>query len=41
LQEEITEVHPYTVPCIMKIEVSANQAYEDWIRQEVVAPTSE
>lgn len=36
LQKEVLAVHPYTTPCIMKIEVSANQAYEEWINDSVV-----
>ncbi len=36
LQKEVEEIHPYDVPCIMKIEVTANKAYEDWIRGEVL-----
>ena len=27
--------HPYEVPCIMRIEVQANDSYEDWIRSSV------
>ncbi len=27
----IEDLHPYEVPCIMKINVEANQAYEEWI----------
>ena len=26
--------HPYEVPCIMRVEVRANAAYEAWIRAE-------
>lgn len=37
LQREVEEVHPYEVPCIMKIEVEANAAYEKWIRESVKA----
>ncbi|MEM9821728.1 MAG: divalent-cation tolerance protein CutA [Bacteroidota bacterium] len=36
LQSEVEAVHPYTTPCIMKFEVSANRAYEAWIRKEVI-----
>ena len=36
LVEDIEAVHPYTTPCIMKFEVTANQAYENWIRDSVV-----
>ncbi len=31
---EIKKVHPYKVPCIMKIDVEANKDYEDWINSE-------
>lgn len=27
--------HPYDLPCIMRMEVSANEAYENWIREAV------
>ncbi len=32
LVRKIEEIHPYDVPCIMKIEVEANEAYEKWIK---------
>ena len=32
LVEEVNKKHSYEVPCIMKIEVSANESYEAWIR---------
>lgn len=35
LKEEINEIHPYDVPCIIKYEVEANDAYEAWIRSSV------
>lgn len=35
LQKEITEIHPYEVPCIMKIQAEANEAYEKWIHSMV------
>lgn len=31
LKERVTKLHRYDVPCIMKIEVEANEAYEKWI----------
>ena len=34
LEKAISETHPYETPCILKMEVSANQAYEDWIHTE-------
>ncbi len=35
LKNMIEEIHPYDVPCIMKIEVEANEAYEKWIENSV------
>ena len=32
---EIERLHPYDVPCIMRLEVEANAAYEAWIAAEV------
>lgn len=32
---EVEKVHPYEVPCILKITVEANEAYEKWIRDSV------
>lgn len=31
----VEQIHPYEVPCILKIEVEANAAYEQWIRGSV------
>lgn len=36
LQTKVIEIHPYDVPCIMKIDVEANEAYEKWIRESVL-----
>ena len=33
LKEWVEEKHPYDVPCIMKFEVEANAAYENWINK--------
>lgn len=35
LEQKVLAIHPYEVPCIMKIEVEANQAYEKWIKESV------
>ncbi|HLF65561.1 MAG TPA: divalent-cation tolerance protein CutA [Saprospiraceae bacterium] len=32
LKSRVEELHPYEVPCIMKIEVEANEKYEEWIK---------
>lgn len=34
VKDEIEKLHPYKIPCIMKIEVEANKSYEDWIESE-------
>jgi periplasmic divalent cation tolerance protein len=34
LKKKIEEIHPYDCPCIIKLNVDANQAYEDWIEKE-------
>ncbi|MEK7253880.1 MAG: divalent-cation tolerance protein CutA [Bacteroidota bacterium] len=35
VQAEVEKIHSYEVPCIMRFEVSANEAYERWIRESV------
>lgn len=35
LREEVLRQHKYTTPCVMKLEVEANPAYEAWIRNSV------
>jgi len=35
VQEAVLQAHPYTTPCILKIEATANEAYAAWIRAEV------
>ncbi len=34
LVARLKEEHPYDVPCILEIPVSANQEYADWISEE-------
>lgn len=34
IKDEIKNIHPYKIPCIIKYEVEANQEYEDWIEKE-------
>jgi periplasmic divalent cation tolerance protein len=36
LRDRISEIHPYDVPCIMKIDVEANESYTKWIKDSVV-----
>ncbi len=35
VKSEVEKIHPYDVPCIMKIEVEANEAYERWIQKQM------
>lgn len=35
VKTEIKKIHPYSVPCITKIDVEANKEYEDWLKKEV------
>lgn len=35
VKARIEALHPYEVPCIMRLEVEANEAYERWIRNSV------
>lgn len=35
LEDEVVKLHSYEIPCIVKWEVSANAAYEKWIRESV------
>lgn len=36
LEAAIRQIHSYEVPCIMRFEVRANEAYEQWIVGETV-----
>ena len=31
LRDRIEEIHPYEVPCIMKVDVVVNESYQKWI----------
>jgi len=34
VRSEVEKIHPYEVPCIMKLGTEANAPYESWIRKE-------
>jgi len=34
VKEEIERVHPYKVPCIIKMKVDVNDAYAAWVDEE-------
>ncbi len=37
LERALCAVHPYEVPCLLRYEVRANEAYERWIRESTTA----
>lgn len=36
VKTEVVKIHPYETPCIMKLNVNANDDYESWINKETV-----
>ena len=34
VREEILKIHPYEIPCIMKLEAEVNESYGNWILNE-------
>ena len=34
--EAIENAHPYEVPCIIKIEATANKSYENWVKEATI-----
>lgn len=37
VSKRVTDLHPYELPAIIRIEAHATPAYEEWIRSEVVS----
>lgn len=35
VKNEVENIHSYTIPCIVKIPVSSNEKYYDWLKKEV------
>lgn len=36
LNIEIEKLHSYELPCVMKIDLDANEKYENWINEETI-----
>lgn len=36
VKNEVMKIHPYETPCIIKMSVKANDAYESWIKKETI-----
>lgn len=34
VRDEVKTIHPYKIPCIIKIDGEANDDYEDWVNKE-------
>ncbi len=34
VKSEVKRIHSYKVPCIMKLDVDANEEYESWVESE-------
>ncbi len=35
VEQRLLKLHPYDIPCIIKVDVEANESYERWIRESV------
>lgn len=35
IKKEVEKIHPYQIPCILKIKVKANEKYLNWLKSEV------
>ena len=35
IKKEVEKIHSYDVPCILKLNVEANEGYDEWVRKEV------
>lgn len=35
VKREVEKIHPYKIPCIVKIPVSSNKKYFDWLKDEI------
>ena len=35
VKEEVKKIHSYSIPCIIKIPVSSNKSYFDWLENQV------
>ena len=34
IKEEVSKIHSYDVPCILKIDAEANERYDEWVKKE-------
>lgn len=38
VRREVESVHPYSVPCVVRIPVSANERYFEWLQESLHGP---
>ena len=36
IEKEVSKLHSYEVPCILRIDAEANESYDKWVNKEVV-----
>jgi periplasmic divalent cation tolerance protein len=37
IKEEIKKIHPYTIPCIARLDVKVNKVFGNWLKKETSA----
>ena len=35
IKKEVSKLHSYNIPCILKIDAEANESYDKWVKEEV------
>ena len=35
IKKEVSQMHSYDIPCILRINAEANESYEQWVKEEV------
>jgi periplasmic divalent cation tolerance protein len=35
IKKEVEKLHPYQVPCIIKIEAACNKSFYEWLKKEI------
>lgn len=41
IKKEVKKIHLYSIPCITKVKVEANEDYEDWLKKEIKEDSNE
>lgn len=36
IKKEVTKIHPYDLPCVIKLKAEANPAFAAWVKSEVI-----